>query len=109
MLISQHERVVRTCAAGTLLAGTVALQLFLPPPAAAQANKPASTARELLTPQSFPEFHKLIGPQPGEFRWEQVRWVASLWDARKKAAAEDKPIFVFGTNGAGFNDPLGNC
>ena len=29
--------------------------------------------------------------------------------ARKKAAAEDKPIIVLRTGGAGYNDPLGAC
>jgi hypothetical protein len=75
------------------------------PPAASQARP----TKDLLTPESFPLLHKMLCLQPGEYRWDEVPWVASVWHARKKAAAENKPIFVFGTAGAGFNDPLGNC
>ena len=75
------------------------------PPAPSQ-SKPT---KDLLTPESFPQLHKTLCLQPGEYRWDEVPWVASVWHARKKAAAENKPIFVFGTAGAGFNDPLGNC
>jgi hypothetical protein len=65
--------------------------------------------RDQLTPESFPRLHKTLCLQPGEYRWDEIPWLASVWHARKKAAAENKPIFVFGTAGAGFNDPLGNC
>src|SRR4051812_29900394 len=65
--------------------------------------------RDQLTPQNFAQLHKTLCLQPGEYRWDEVPWLASVWHARKKAAAENKPIFVFGTAGAGFNDPLGNC
>jgi hypothetical protein len=69
----------------------------------------ARVSRDDVSPKSFAALHKLIGPQPGDYRWEEVAWVTSLWHARERAAAEDKPIFCFGTGGAGFNDPLGNC
>src|SRR5262245_45284603 len=65
--------------------------------------------KELLTPESFGRLHALILPEAGEYRWDEIDWLASIWHARRKAAAEDKPIFIFGTAGAGFNDPLGNC
>ena len=90
----------------------LALPLALSP---ASAYEPPASAREktatrdLLTPESFPQLHKSLCLQPGEYRWDEIPWVASVWHARKKAAAENKPIFVFGTAGAGFNDPLGNC
>jgi hypothetical protein len=66
-------------------------------------------SKNALTAKTWPELHKLLLPQKGEYPWEQVTWYASLWHARKKAAAEDKPILVWVTGGAGFNDPLGNC
>jgi hypothetical protein len=75
-------------------------------PALDQAKPPT---KDQLTPQSFAQLHKSLCLQPGEYRWDEVPWLASVWHARKKAAAENKPIFVFGTAGAGFNDPLGNC
>jgi hypothetical protein len=67
------------------------------------------STKELLTPESFALLHTLIQPEAGEYRWDEIHWLASIWHARKQAAAEDKPIFIFGTAGAGFNDPLGNC
>ena len=76
------------------------------PQEATQAKQPT---KDLLTPESFAPLHKTLCLQPGEYRWDEVPWLASVWHARKKAAAENKPIFVFGTAGAGFNDPLGNC
>jgi hypothetical protein len=65
--------------------------------------------KDLLTPASFPQLHAFIQPEAGEYRWDEIHWIASIWHARKQAAEEDKPIFIFGTAGAGFNDPLGNC
>jgi hypothetical protein len=38
-----------------------------------------------------------------------VEWLTDVTAARKKAAAEDKPIVVLQTGGAGYNDPLGVC
>ena len=72
-------------------------------------NLPKHETKDLLTPQAFDQLHKTLCLQPGEYRWDEIPWLASVWHARKKAAAENKPIFVFGTAGAGFNDPLGNC
>jgi hypothetical protein len=66
-------------------------------------------SRDDVSATSFAALHKLIGPHPGDYRWDEVAWVTSIWHARERAAAEDKPILVFGTGGAGFNDPLGNC
>jgi hypothetical protein len=67
------------------------------------------SSKDALTPATMPVLHQLIRLQPGEFKWDAVPWYASIWHACKAAAAEDKPILVFGTGGAGFNDPLGNC
>ena len=88
-----------------LLAAPLALVVALTPAFADE--RPAT--KDLLTPESFAQLHKTLCLQPGEYRWDEIPWLASVWHARKKAASEDKPIFVFGTAGAGFNDPLGNC
>ena len=58
-------------------------------------------SKDALTAGSMEDLHRLIRLQPGEYRWDEVPWYASIWHARKAAAAEDKPIFVFGTGGAG--------
>lgn len=94
------------------LAGLTGLAVLLMPALADKrpAAVPTKTAtKDLITPESFAALHKTLCLQPGEYRWDEIPWVTSIWHARKKAAAENKPIFVFGTAGAGFNDPLGNC
>jgi hypothetical protein len=62
-----------------------------------------------LTPTSFAGLHKLIRPHPDEWRHLQVQWQTDVVAARKKAAAEDKPIIICYTGGAGYNEPLGVC
>ena len=53
-----------------------------------------------LTPASFERLHRQIKPQPGESRWMEVPWLIDLHQARQKAAAEGKPIFVLSGGGA---------
>jgi hypothetical protein len=72
-------------------------------------DRVATASKHALTSGTFAELHQLIRLQKGEFKWDAIPWYASIWHARRAAAAEDKPILVFGTGGAGFNDPLGNC
>jgi hypothetical protein len=50
-------------------------------------------------------YHKMIKPQPGEWKFAEVPWERSVWDARKKAAAEGKPLFIWYMAG----EPLGQC
>ena len=83
--------------------------ICLTPDVLAQPPGKDRPTKELLTLDSFAQLHALIQPEAGEYRWDEIHWLASIWHARKQAAAEDKPIFIFGTAGAGFNDPLGNC
>jgi hypothetical protein len=92
----------------SVFASICTLVLTLTTASADELPAPAPT-KDHLTPESFAGLHKTLCLQPGEYRWDEIPWVASVWHARKKAAAENKPIFVFGTAGAGFNDPLGNC
>ncbi len=65
----------------------------------------ADSAR-LLTPEQFDKWSRLIKPMPGESRWEEIPWLLSVYDARKKAAEEGKPIFLWSGGGA---PPLGGC
>jgi hypothetical protein len=62
-----------------------------------------------LTPENFERLLAAIKPQPGECPWDEIPWLTDLWAARKQAAAQDKPILMFGNGGAGFNDSLGTC
>jgi hypothetical protein len=56
-----------------------------------------------LTPESFARLHALIKPAADEDKWSQVPWMTSLWQARKRAAAEGKPILLWEMDG----HPLG--
>ena len=48
----------------------------------------------------------LIKPSPGESPWMEIPWLTSVWEARKKAAAEGKPMFIWAGSGGG---PIGVC
>ena len=73
------------------------------------ATKSRAPAGEKLTPDTFAKFQALIRPQEHEWRHLRVHWLTDVVAARKKAAAEDKPLIVLRTGGAGYNDPLGAC
>lgn len=77
-------------------------------PRTASENSPRP-AKEDLTSESFAKLHALIRPQDHEWRHLRVRWLTDVVAARKKAAAQDKPIIICYTGGAGYNEPLGIC
>jgi hypothetical protein len=52
-----------------------------------------------LSADQFAAVHKLIKPQPGESKWAAIPWLTNLPEARRKAAAEDKPLFVWRAGG----------
>ena len=59
------------------------------------AQEPARPAAKLdLTPESLANLHALIRPQEHEWRLLHVHWITDMVAARKKAAAEDKPVFI---------------
>ena len=68
---------------------------------AAEKGQPGPT----LKPEQFAALHTLIKPQPGELRFHEIPWLIDVWEARKKAAAEGKPILVW--SGAGGCAPRG--
>jgi hypothetical protein len=49
------------------------------------------------------ELLALIKPGRGEDAWDRVPWLASLWEARQRAAARGKPILLWEMDG----HPLG--
>jgi hypothetical protein len=55
-------------------------------------------------PAKFTKTLALIQPQTGEAQIEQVPWIPFLWEARLKAAADGKPIFIWAAGG-----PPGGC
>lgn len=59
-----------------------------------------------LTPRQFAEYQTLIRPAEHESPWAKISWHASVWEARKQAAAEGKPILIWSGGGS---PPLGAC
>jgi hypothetical protein len=59
-----------------------------------------------ITDAEFVELHGMIRPQPGESRWMEIDWHPSVWEARQKAAAEGKPIFIMAGSGGA---PVAGC
>lgn len=52
----------------------------------------------------FERLSSLIKPQKGESPWRDIAWLTNVTEARKKAAAEGKPIVIFT---AADGSPLG--
>lgn len=59
-----------------------------------------------LTDAEFAKLHTLIKPQAGESRWMEIDWYPSVWEARKTAAAEGKPLFLMAGSGGA---PAAGC
>jgi len=57
-----------------------------------QSTKQRTSAE--LSPATFEKLHALIKPDP-KVSFERIPWTTSLWEARQKAAAEDKPIVLW--------------
>ena len=98
--------------AATLCAVMGPTMLQAQPPAAAEresSEKPDRAAKLDLIPQRFANLHALIRPHEDEWRHLRVEWLTDVVAARRKAAAEDKPIVICYTGGAGYNEPLGVC
>jgi hypothetical protein len=71
--------------------------------AAALAAADRSPSAQRLTPENLTRLQQLIKPAADEDKWAQVPWLTSLWQARKRAAAEGKPILLWEMDG----HPLG--
>ena len=93
----------------TLSLVAFALAALPGPPATAAAPPQRRAARLDLTPQSFAALHALVRPHDDEWRHLKVEWLTDVVAARKRAAAEDKPLVICYTGGAGYNEPLGVC
>lgn len=59
-----------------------------------------------LNSETFARIHQRIRPQPGESCWMGIAWLTDLHDARQKAAAEGKPLFLM-VSGKGIS--IGMC
>ena len=65
--------------------------------AAARADGPG------LTDAEYTSALKAVRPAAGEDRYAQIPWQTSLWEARRTAATEGKPILLWEMDG----HPLG--
>lgn len=61
---------------------------------------------ELLTTERLAEMQTLLSPAEGESLFRTITWHTDFWEARKIAAAEGKPIFIWAGSGGG---PVGVC
>ena len=84
----------------TLAVALVLASSMLVAPAALAEDAPALSARD------FEDLHALIRPGPGESRWMEIDWHPSVHEARKKAAAAGKPIFIMAGSGGA---PAAGC
>jgi hypothetical protein len=63
----------------------------------------AEPAKSTLSDTEYASALKAIRPAAGEDRFALVPWLTSLWEARKVAAKEGKPILLWEMDG----HPLG--
>lgn len=75
----------------------------------AAAGEDTSHYKQDLTPDNAEQILNLVRPHGNEWRHLNVHWLTDVVAARKRAAAEDKPIIICYTGGAGYNEPLGVC
>jgi len=63
----------------------------------------SAPAAEPIRPEQFDILRALIKPGAGEDQWAKIPWLTDLWQARKLAAAQGKPILLWEMDG----HPLG--
>src|SRR5262245_9276632 len=83
---------------GPLVYQTRALE---PPDRSKPGSSRAKKTAVAISPDKFDKLRALIKPKPGGF--DDIPWMTDLWEARKKAAAEGKPLLVW----VGDGHPLG--
>ena len=71
--------------------------------AASFAAADVAPSSQRVTTENFTRLQQLIKPGADEDKWSQIPWLTSLWQARKRAAAEGKPILLWEMDG----HPLG--
>jgi hypothetical protein len=67
------------------------------------ATGPGALAAEPVRPEKFSRVQALIKPDPTEDQWAKIPWLTDLWQARKIAATQGKPILLWEMDG----HPLG--
>jgi hypothetical protein len=77
---------------------TSLIAILLLSPALTNGGEP--DARLQPTRLDFAKFQAFLRPRPEEEKWLQIPWLIDLWEARKKAAAEGKPILLWEMDGS---------
>lgn len=62
-----------------------------------------AAAADPVPADQFADLQKVIRPSSSEDRWASIPWRISLWEARKEAARDGKPILLWEMDG----HPLG--
>jgi hypothetical protein len=52
-----------------------------------------------LTVGQLDGLHRLIKPQADESKWARIPWLTNLQEARKRSAAQDKPLLLWRSGG----------
>jgi hypothetical protein len=60
-------------------------------------------SKSALTAEQFEKLRALIKPHLGEDKWAEIPWSSQLWEARRQAATQGKPILLWEMDG----NPLG--
>jgi len=60
----------------------------------------------VVSAADFDRLHALIKPQREESRWMEVDWQPRVWEARRLAAAQGKPLFFMAGSGGA---PAAGC
>ena len=63
----------------------------------------SAPAAEPIRPDQFEKVRAVIKPNQGEDLWTRIPWMTDLWQARKIAADQGKPILLWEMDG----HPLG--
>ena len=63
----------------------------------------ARRAAAYIDEGTFAEILSFVLPKPDDMKWASIPWQTDLWEARRIAAEQGKPIFAWMMNGA----PLG--
>ncbi len=73
---------------------------------AATAGAVSSAEPRPVDDVQFAKLRELIRPQAGESRWMEINWYPNVWEARQRAAAEGKPLYLMAGSGGA---PAAGC
>ena len=62
----------------------------------------AYEAKNDLSAETFAQYFERCRPKTSSEKWTEIPWIGTLWEARQKAAAELKPLFLWAMNGHPF-------